>query len=157
MKILGIDPGQHCGLAYYNAGELCETATVAPHQLPGAILDFWNANAVPKNTADHNPIIVFEDSRLQSHVWVADAYGKQKAHKIARNVGMVDMVCAIIAGLCVEHNLKHFAMSPRAKGAKINAEQFALITCYTGHTNQHERDAAMVAWPYRMMRSGGVR
>lgn len=30
----------------------------------------------------------------------------------------------------------------------LDAEQFAKVTGWTGSSNQHERDAAMVAWQY---------
>ena len=38
----------------------------------------------------------------------------------------------------------------RAKGSKLDAEAFGLVTGWEGKSNQHERDGAMVAWQYRM-------
>ena len=40
-------------------------------------------------------------------------------------------------------------VGPKHKGAKLDAEQFAKVTGWTGSSNQHERDADMVAWQYR--------
>ena len=41
------------------------------------------------------------------------------------------------------------SISPLGKGHKMAADQFERITGWSKPSNQHERDAAMVAWPYR--------
>jgi len=40
-------------------------------------------------------------------------------------------------------------VSPKGKGAKVNAEQFKKLTGWDRPSNQHERDSAMVGWAYR--------
>lgn len=68
---------------------------------------------------------------------------------MARNVGEVDAWCKLISGACLDLGVPAHGISPKAKGAKVNAEQFAKLTGWAGLSNGHTRDAAMVAWPYR--------
>ena len=93
-------------------------------------------------------LVVFEDSRLQSHVWT-----RAKTHaavaKIGRNVGMVDAWCHLIEAECERLEIECIGVSPKDKGGKLDAQAFATVTGWAGRTNEHERDSAMVAWPYR--------
>jgi hypothetical protein len=81
-------------------------------------------------------------------VWTT-AGSRAAALKIARNVGQIDAWCSLITAICADLGIPAHGISPTAKGAKLDAEAFALVTRWTGRSNQHERDAAMVAWPYR--------
>lgn len=136
MRLIGIDPGASTGLALYEAGELRELHTIAPHQIA-----WWIADLKVQK-------VIFEDSRLQSHTWKR---GKTIAEtkKIARNVGQVDAWCHLIAAVCKDLGVPTLGISPKGKGAKIKDEEFRLTTGWEGRSNQHARDAAMVAWPYR--------
>ena len=55
----------------------------------------------------------------------------------------------MIVAVCGQHGVPAHGISPKEKGAKLDAATFALMTGWQGKSNQHERDAAMVAWPYR--------
>ena len=57
MVLIGIDPGMNTGAAEYRDGALVALATIRPHRI-GAMLE-----------AVKPALVVFEDSRLQSHVW----------------------------------------------------------------------------------------
>ena len=37
-------------------------------------------------------------------------------------------------------------VSPQSKGAKLNAQQFARLTGWTGRTSEHGRDAGMLVF-----------
>lgn len=52
-------------------------------------------------------------------------------------------------GICAKLEIPAHGISPTRKGAKVDAERFAAITGWEGSSNEHTRDAAMVAWPYR--------
>lgn len=134
--MLGIDPGVSTGVARFVDGELAQLETIAPHELERMI-----CSAMPAR-------VVFEDSRLQSHTWTR---GKSMAAtaKMARNVGQVDAWCFLIASLCASLGIPAQGISPARKGAKLPADVFARVTGWTSGSNQHERDAAMVAWPLR--------
>lgn len=137
-KILGIDPGAHTGVATFEGGRLLALDTIAPLHLERTI-----RAAMPDR-------VIYEDSRLQSRAWTAQA----KAHKgaalaTARDLGQVDAWCALILAICEELGIPCHGISPAAKGPKRAAENFAAYTGWTGRSNQHCRDAAMVAWSFR--------
>ena len=134
--ILGIDPGSNTGLATYIGGKLVHLDTIAPVEIAARI-----ELARPAR-------VVFEDSRLQSHTWTRGKSGAASA-KMARNVGQVDAWCTLITSICGELGIPAHGISPAAKGAKLQADRFAIVTGWTGSTNEHTRDAAMVAWPFR--------
>ena len=71
------------------------------------------------------------------------------ALKMARNVGEIDAWCKLITAICAEFQIPAHGISPKGKGAKLSAERFALSTGWTASSNEHTRDAAMVAFPYR--------
>ena len=92
--------------------------------------------------------VVFEDSRLTSHLFTTNQKAAV-AKNMARKVGQVDMVCGLIVEACQRLGIPAHGISPKGKGKKLNAEQFKAATGWGGASNEHQRDAAMVAWPYR--------
>ena len=136
MRILGIDPGAHTGIAVYRGGTLAELHTVQPVHIAAHIAAIKPAR------------VIFEDSRLQSHTWTTAA-SRGAAAKMARNVGQIDAWCSLIVAICEHHGIPALGISPLGKGAKLDAEQFAKLTGWEGASNQHTRDAAAVAWQDR--------
>ena len=142
MLILGIDPGQKTGVATFVDGKLLKLHTVEPHQLPELIRGAGAGR------------VIFEDSRLQSHLFSGHKPGARplaaaQQLKIARDVGRIDAWCSLIVAVCAELGIPAHGISPKAKGAKLDAAQFSVLTGWTDRCNQHERDAASCAWPYR--------
>lgn len=138
MRVIGLDPGLNAGIAIYEDGKLTELLTIEPINLAD-IFSHYSGEPL---------FIVFEDSRLQSHVWVP-SQSKGVAANIARKIGMVDAWCYMIERLCENYDIAYMRISPKAKGEKLNAEDFKRITGWTEKSNQHERDAAIVAWQFR--------
>ena len=134
--ILGIDPGSNTGLATYIGGKLVHLDTIAPVEIAARI-------ELARPTR-----VVFEDSRLLSYTWTT-IKSRPAALKMARNVGEVDAWCKLIVAVCEQFSIQAHGISPKGKGAKVNAEQFTRVTGWTGASNEHTRDAAMVAYPYR--------
>lgn len=129
MTVRGIDPGVDTGVAEYRNGKLTALFTVRPWKH----LDGWL-------TPENSDFVAFEDSRQMGMF-----------RKLgARQVGEIDAWCRMIEAICKERGVEYVAVSPKQKGKKVNAEMFREITGWTGRTNQHERDAAMVAWPFRL-------
>lgn len=136
MLILGIDPGLRTGVAHFEGGKLTHLETVHPIDIHSLLLR-------------HKPgMVVYEDSRLQSHVWKRGT-GIAAAAKIARNVGEIDAWCKLIEGVCGQLGIKAHGVSPQGKGAKLDAVQFERLTGWAQRSNQHERDGAVVAWTFR--------
>ena len=136
MLILGLDPGANTGVATFVDGALFGLDTISP----AGIVDLLT------ETKPHR--VVFEDSRLQSHTWT-QAKTRAAALKMARNVGEIDAWCKLIVATCERLSIVAHGISPKGKGAKLDATQFAAATGWVGRSNEHERDAAMVAWKYR--------
>ena len=138
MIVIGIDPGVNMGWAIYKDGELVGLKTIEP---------FCFDNHLGLYVGE--PLfLAFEDSRLQSHVWLP-SQSKGIAANIARKIGMVDAWCYMIERICERYDIAYMRISPKAKGEKLNAKDFNRITRWNGKSNQHERDAAMVAWMFR--------
>ena len=140
--VMGFDPGEQTGCSRYIDGVLSDLFTIAPAQY-GAVL------------ADYKPdLLVIEDSRLQSHVFTGPKESPAARLKIARNIGMVDGFCSILTRMAESLDIPLIGVSPLSKGAKLDADQFAALTGWTGKSNQHTRDAAAVAWQYRRWAAG---
>ncbi|CAN5297378.1 hypothetical protein BH10PSE16_BH10PSE16_01060 [soil metagenome] len=140
MLILGIDPGVNTGVATYIDGKLTQLQTISPAQIARHI-----GRVLPGR-------VIFEDSRLQSYTWT-QIKSRAAALKMARNVGEVDAWCRLITEVCAELGITAHGISPKGKGAKLNAAQFAALTGWTGSSNEHTRDAGAVAWKYRGARA----
>lgn len=139
--ILGFDPGAHTGIAVYFSGMLVDLYTIEPHK-------------IAKHIESVRPSrVIFEDSRLTSHMFTT-VKSRPAALKMARNVGEIDAWSKLITAVCEDIGIPAHGISPLNKGAKLNAAQFATATGWNGKSNQHERDAAMVAWPYRRASNG---
>ena len=142
--LIGIDPGKNTGIAIYRAGELHQLHTLTPDMIESLLVRV------------RPDLVVFEDSRKQSPVF-SRGVSARATLKIARNVGEVDMLCRQIEDTCRRHGLESVGVSPLRKGAKVNAKRFAVVTGWTRRCNKHERDAAMVAHPYRRAEPGKIR
>lgn len=136
MTIIGIDPGKFTGVAIFTNGALTELRTADPSGV-AALLDEIQPDRV-----------VFEDSRLTRATW-SRGVSPAAMRKIARNVGQIDAWCSQLVDLCAARGIVAHGISPKNKGAKLNAAQFKLLTGWVGSSNEHQRDAAHVAWKYR--------
>jgi hypothetical protein len=132
--IIGLDPGASTGKAVFIDGKLTGLMTIAPHEIKAHISGAKR--------------VIFEDSRLISHMFTT-VKSRAAALKMARNVGEIDAWCKLIVAHCEHLGIPAHGISPKTKGAKLNAEAFNKLTGWTGKSNQHERDGAMVAWTYR--------
>jgi hypothetical protein len=135
--IIGIDPGAKTGIAQYTNGKLLAMQTT----------DILGAITLIRLTLAK--LVVLEDSTLTSHIFTAPGVAHRAALKVARNIGEVDAYCKIIKQVCGDLGISYRSISPKDKGKKIDAKEFERITGWTGKSNQHERDAAMVAWRFR--------
>jgi hypothetical protein len=134
--IVGLDPGAFTGVAVFDGGKLWKMETIGPHQ----IADYLT-KARPRR-------VIFEDSRLISHLFTTNK-NTRVALNMARKVGQVDGYCNIIVSVCADLGIPAHGISPKDKGAKMDAARFGDVTGWEGKSNQHERDAAMVAWRFR--------
>jgi predicted RNase H-like nuclease (RuvC/YqgF family) len=135
--IIGIDPGAKTGVAIYHEGKLAELRTM-------------NALKLFAWIPDESPfLVIIEDSTLTSYIFTAPGVPHRVALNVARKVGEVDAHCKLIKQVCGDFDIPYRSISPKDKGKKIDAKEFERMTGWTKQSNQHERDAAMVAWRFR--------
>ena len=136
---VGVDPGKDTGVAIFKDKKLVELKTFTPFAF---IL--WLQEKV-KEQEIKVAMVVFENSKLQSHIFTGNSANKRVGGKIGRNIGQVDGFCEIIQEMCEFYNIKCKGVSPLAKGKKITHKTFIdFVPYYNKQTNQHERDAAQV-------------
>lgn len=143
VRILGIDPGEHTGLAHFEDGRLIGMSECKPEHLPLTL----------RNLAPAVALVVFEDSRKAGQVWTGSGTMAQRL-KMARNVGEIDAWCRLIEATCAMYSIPCMGVPPSDKagnstGAKLHAKAFEYFTGWKEPSNQHKRDAALIAWKYR--------
>lgn len=127
---VGIDPGVHTGFAIWNAGDqtlqdVASMGAIDAMVLVQSMHGFGNVAAVH-----------FEDARLRTG-WFGDR-AKQKL----QGAGSIKRDCQLWADWLDWLKCPYRAISPKAKGSKMNSEQFQRITGWLSRTNEHGRDAA---------------
>jgi hypothetical protein len=133
--IIGVDPGNNTGVAIFKNEKLIELKTFTPF----AFILWFQKNAIEID------LVVFENSKLQSHIFTGGYTNKRVGGRIGRNIGQVDGFCEIIKDMCEFYGIECKGVSPLAKGKKINHQTFKdFVPYYNKQTNQHERDAAQV-------------
>lgn len=131
--IVGIDPGVHTGFALWDADKKA-LAEVASMGIVEALLR-------TQNMRDANTLhmVVFEDARLRTYFGTKGREALQGAGSIKRDCSVWGEWLAMLG--CPVRNV-----SPLCKGPKVNAERFVKLTGWTGRTNEHARDAAMLVF-----------
>lgn len=129
--IVGIDPGVHTGLAIWASSEqrLVEVKSC------GIVEAMSQLEACRAAIA----LIVMEDARLRT--WFGTS-----GREVLLGAGSVRRDCSIWTEWAERHSIPLRGISPQQKGAKLNADVFARITGWKGKTNEHARDAGVLAF-----------
>lgn len=144
VTLIGIDPGVHTGLAVVTEQRLVRVASPAP-----SILEAMDSvRALTLRDGPQNVLVIWEDARKIGGMH-GMARGTAGDTARLRGVGSVHRDCAIWEEFLERHQLRHVAISPAAKGAKLSDGQFRQVSGWTLPTNQHSRDAAMMVWGKR--------
>lgn len=125
MIQIGIDPGVHTGLAVAEDGKLVRLET----------LNFWKVYHIVCGLID-------EHGSLRVAIEVPSTKANWHGPTAAHNVGRVCREAELLAdGLELAGAQVQRVHPP----GKVNAATFARITGWTGRTNEHQRDAGMLA------------
>jgi hypothetical protein len=132
--MVGVDPGVTTGLAEWDrhGRRLAAVGSMLLHEAWARVLELRDAGQL------HS--VTFEDARLRTGY-----FGERSAAKL-QGAGSVKRDCSAWADFLGAHGIPYRSISPRAKGAKLDAEPFARITGWRGRTNEHGRDAAMLVF-----------
>jgi len=129
--IVGLDPGVTTGLAVWDAQQQRLTAV----ESMGIVAAMLRVQSMMSFGSLHS--VVFEDARLR-------AYFGNKGREALQGAGSIKRDCGIWVEWFEHVGCAYRAISPRQKGAKLNATQFQMLTLWEGRTNDHGRDAALL-------------
>ena len=137
MKILiGIDTGVHTGFAvafdHGEGGVLQIVQSLSITQAMQSVLEYEDEH-------DLKDIMLYiEDARKRT--WFTG--GREKA----QGVGSVKRDAQIWEDWCKEQGINFKLIHPAANATKKKVEDFTRMTGWTGRTNEHGRDAAMLVF-----------
>jgi hypothetical protein len=83
--------------------------------------------------------LYIEDARLRT--W----YGA-KGKEVLQGVGSVKRDCLRWQEFCEHHNIEFNMVHPKNNKTKLKAAEFKKITGWSGKSNEHGRDSAMLVW-----------
>lgn len=130
---IGIDTGVNTGIAVWQDGRLQSVESMTITKAMRYILT-CHSHKYTK--------LYIEDARK----WIG-FNGKTKATQARlQGAGSVKRDAKIWEDWCKEHDYEVVFVKPMGKGLKKSAEEFKRITGWTGRTNEHSRDAAMIVY-----------
>ena len=142
MLYVGIDPGEHTGVAVWNSGTRSfeEVVTLKLHEAMDKVRDVWRI---------HHPalIVVFEDARQRT--WFPKERNTSEYRGRLMGAGAAKRDAAIREEFLTDYGIPFEAHKPQAHGTKWKADFFAKVTGYTGRTSEHARDAALLVFQRR--------
>lgn len=130
---VGIDPGVHTGFATWDATNQ-KFLAVSSTNISQAML---RVGALHRAGELHS--VTFEDARLRT--WFGT-----KGREALQGAGSIKRDSQIWAEFLGQVGCAYKGVSPQSKGAKVDAARFARLTGWTGRTNEHARDSAMLVW-----------
>lgn len=145
MKILiGIDTGVHTGFAvafdHGEGGVLQKVESLSITQAMQSVLEY-------EDEYDLKDIMLYiEDARKRTWFGGADARQARSGAGIREGVGSVKRDAQIWEDWCMEQGLNFKMIHPAANATKLKVEDFKRRTGWTGRTNEHARDAAMLVF-----------
>jgi hypothetical protein len=129
VVIIGIDPGKTSGIAIASdRGEL-------EHVFDGG---FWD---VIDTVVNHPGAHVVVELPTTKHVWHGAAKTKGAIQRTGVNVGSCIREAELIVDYLKRNNISHKTVIPQGKR---DSAYFSKVTGWSGRTNQHMRDAAML-------------
>lgn len=134
MIWVGIDPGTHTGIAFWDSdkGKFTDLETLPIHK----------ALAMVEERAKEGKIfVVFEDARQRT--W----FGSDRpTNAKLQGAGSIKRDCTIWEDFLTDKRIPFRAIPPIKGGTKLSSEYFRMLTKYRGKTSNHARDAGMLVF-----------
>ena len=134
MKVIGVDPGRHTGIALSVDGKLTEVFET----------DFWGAIQMI-DSFSYAAVVV--ELPVSKHVWHNGASTKGAIQRTGVNVGSCIREAELLIAYLSNDKDRQFIVQKPA--GKMNSAAFKVLTGWEKQTNQHMRDAALMAFKYR--------
>lgn len=142
MLYVGIDPGEHTGVAIWHSGtkQFADVYTCKLHQAMERVRALW---------LTYHPAlcVVFEDARQRT--WFPKERNASEYRGRLMGAGAAKRDAAIWEEFLTDYGIPFEAHKPQAHGTKWKADFFAKVTGYTGRTSEHARDAALLVFQRR--------
>ena len=159
MLCIGIDPGDHTGLAVWHTvrKEFVLIGTFPLHRAMQEVYKYAVASEYAALRGGRKVHVVFEDARQRT--WFqrersnSEYRGKLMGAGAAKRDAAIweeflsDVI--ISGGDAPDRGCTFTARKPQAGATKWSAETFARVTGYTGRTSNHARDAALLVYGMR--------
>ena len=134
MKVIGVDPGRHTGIALSVDGKLTEVFET----------DFWGAI---QHIDSYPYAAVVVELPVSKHVWHNGAVNKAAIQRTGVNVGSCIREAELLIAYLSNDKDRQFIVQKPA--GKMNSAAFKVLTGWEKQTNQHMRDAGVMAHTYR--------
>ena len=142
MLYVGIDPGEHTGVAVWDScgQKFTSIQTLKLHEAMSYVnlLECGYENMV---------FVVFEDARQRT--WFPKERNASEYRGRLMGAGAAKRDAAIWEEFLTDYGIPFEAHKPQAHGTKWKADFFAKVTGYTGRTSEHARDAALLVFQRR--------
>lgn len=137
IRVIGLDPGTHTGYAIATDGVLRVCESVPIH------IAMARVERVAKDCSGAL-LVRFEDARKRQ--WLGD-----KGREALQGAGSIKRDCTIWEDFLVHLGIAFEAVAPSPGNTKWSAATFARTFKFEGRTNEHGRDAGVLAMiPERM-------
>ena len=137
-KFVGLDPGVHTGLSVWDTEiwgfTMVETMSIVAAM--DAVLQIANGG--------EDVVLVAEDARQRT--WIPKEQSLSQFRGRAMGAGSVKRDSQIWEEFAKYHVLPLVLVPPKNNRTKMKAEPFRRLTGWTGKTNEHSRDAAMLVF-----------
>ena len=142
MIYIGIDPGEHTGLAVWDSGKraFVEIDTLKLHEALDRVLDYWRIS-------HPHVVVVFEDARLRT--WFPRERSNAEYRGRLMGAGAAKRDAAIWEEFLSDHGIPFEAHKPQPGGTKWNKDYWERVTGWTKRTSEHARDAALLVFQKR--------
>jgi hypothetical protein len=134
-KVIGVDPGVKTGVAILVDGKIIELFES----------NFWDVIDVFEL---HKDAIIIIELPTNKHVWHNGATSKGAIQRTGVNVGSCIREAELLVKYLHRKERNYIIQKPLGKKDK---DQFRALTGWNKQSNQHTRDAAVMAWGYRLM------
>lgn len=133
--VVGIDPGTKTGIAIWDTTtkQLISVTSVSIHTAIGSI------SGLVKVHGKENILVRVEDARKRKWFGVSGRERLQGAGSVKRD-------CKIWEDFLLDAQIPYVMIAPARNKTKVSAQYLKLITGWSGRTNEHGRDAAMLVY-----------
>jgi len=157
--VIGIDPGDHTGLAVWDTGQQAFVllATLPLHKAMQEVVKWTTAPELAPQRKGKKVHVVCEDARQRT--WFAPERNVSEYRGKLMGAGAAKRDAKIWEEFLSDKDVAMpysddlgltFTMhKPQAHGTKWAADYFARVTGFKGRTSEHSRDAALLVYGWR--------